>query len=176
MKRFLRHCLIYSIFLLSINKAFADSVIMGINLELVGSKQNTFDGGLGLTIGYEFSEFNGWNYGGQLSYLNGWNEKQDLIDAGDVAYNSMSLYATARHHDLPIMFKAGIVDTDYQVLLIDNSQIFQREHKLGAGIGMSLAFEFEPFVLELLDYKRIWVGNTWFNSYGISITVPGLFY
>ena len=166
----------YIFFLFAIDDAFADSVNMGINLEFVGSEQGTFDGGLGLTIGYEFTNFNGWYYGGQFSYLNGWNEKGDLIDAGEITYNSMSLYATARLNNLPIMFKVGIVDTDYQVLLVDDSQIFQREHKFGAGMGMSLAFEFNSFVLELLDYKRIWIGNTWFNSYGISITVPDLFY
>ena len=176
MKRFHQRYLMYIFFLFAIDDAFADSVNMGINLEFVGSEQGTFDGGLGLTIGYEFTNFNGWYYGGQFSYLNGWNEKGDLIDAGEITYNSMSLYATARPNNLPIMFKVGIVDTDYQVLLVDDSQIFQREHKFGAGMGMSLAFEFNSFVLELLDYKRIWIGNTWFNSYGISITVPDLFY
>ena len=86
-------------------------------------------------------------------------------------YDSKSLYATARPTGWPLLFKAGIVDADYKVLQQDFSQDFRDVSDTGYAYGVALVFGNENFRLDLLDIKRIKIGNDTFTSYGISLGV-----
>ena len=152
---------------------FSGALTLGLNLEFVEGRFNdeAFDGGWGIHAGYEFQEWKNWQFGGQLEYMNGWYSEGDLTIAGEMKYDSLSLYATARPNKWPIMFKAGIVDADYKVLLEDFTQNFREVSDIGYAYGVSLVIGDEKFRLSLLDLKRIKIGSDNFTSYGISIAI-----
>ena len=153
------------------NPAYAGSVILGINLEFVDGRfsDEAFDGGWGIHLGYEFKEWNRWQFGALLEYMDGWYDQEDLEIAGEMMYDSKSLYATARPTGWPLLFKAGIVDADYKVLQQDFTQNFRDVSDTGYAYGVALVFGNETFRLDLLDIKRIKIGSDTFTSVGISI-------
>jgi hypothetical protein len=103
--------------------------------------------------------------------MNGWYSKDDLNSAGEMTYRSRSLYATARPQDWPLMFKAGVVDADYSVLQEDMTQNFRDVNNTGYAYGISLVFGNELMRIDLIDYKRVKIGNDSFDSFGISLGV-----
>ena len=153
--------------------AHAGAIILGLNLEFIDSRFNEegFDGGFGLHAGYEFRDWKGWHFGGQFEYMNGWYSRDDLEIAGEMRYDSKSLYATARPGNWPLMFKAGVVDAEYSILEEDMTQNFRDVNNTGYAYGISLVFGNEHFRLDLLDYKRVKIGSDSFDSFGISLGV-----
>lgn len=153
--------------------ALAGSIILGVNLEFVDGRfsDEAFDGGWGLHLGYEFKEWKNWQFGAMFEYMDGWYNQEDLEIAGEMMYDSKSLYATARPTKWPLLFKAGIVDADYKVLQQDFTQNFRDVSNTGYAYGVALVFGNENFRLDLLDIKRIKIGNDTFTSYGISLGV-----
>lgn len=170
--KFLSHPLL----LLFTAPAFAGSIIVGANFEFVDGRFNdeAFDGGWGIHLGYEFKEWKNWQLGAQFEYLNGWNAPSDLDIAGEIMYDSKSLYATARPTGWPLLFKAGIVNADYKVLQQDFSQNFREVSDTGYAFGVALVLGDENYRFEILDIKRIIVGSDTFTSYGISFCIPFL--
>lgn len=156
-------------------RASADNgaVILGLNLEFTDGEfsDEAFDGGWGIHMGYEFKSWKRWKFGGLFEYMNGWYAKEDLEVAGEMKYDSKSLYATARPENWPIMFKAGIVDADYSVLRQTGTRDFRDESDIGYGYGVALVLGSEQIRVDLLDVKRIKIGSDTFTSYGITITV-----
>lgn len=173
MRHFPVKCLLPLGSLFFINPAFAGAVILGLNLEFTDGEfsDEAFDGGWGIHMGYEFKSWNKWHFGAMFEYMNGWNSKKNLDLAGEMKYDSKSLYATARPGNWPIMFKAGLVDAKYSVLLEDFTDNFRNENDIGYGYGVSLVIGSEFFRVDLLDVKRINIGGDTFTSYGITITV-----
>ncbi|TNF35361.1 MAG: hypothetical protein EP315_05995 [Gammaproteobacteria bacterium] len=157
-------------------QAQAEGLSLGVNLEFVEPQTNTFledelEGGLGFHLGYEFSSWKDWNLGVQYEYLNGWNDVGDMYWAGEFKYDSKSLLLTARPGSWPLMLKVGFVDAEYGVLLQDGAQNLHIVNDTGSLIGVSLVFGDDRFRLEILDYKRIKLGNERFNSFGLTLTV-----
>ena len=155
------------------SSAMAGAIILGINLEFVEARFNDegFDGGLGIHAGYEFAQWKNWHFGGLFEYMDGWYNQEDLDTAGEMMYKSKSLYATARPHKWPLVFKAGIVKADYKVLLEDMTQNFRDVSDTGYAYGIALALGNENFRLDVIDIKRIHIGDDSFNSYGISLAI-----
>lgn len=153
--------------------ASAGAIILGLNLEFIEARFNDegFDGGLGIHVGYEFKEWKSWHFGGLLEYMNGWYDQEDLEVAGEMMYDSISLYATARPRNWPLVFKAGFVDADYMVLQETLTQNFRDVSDTGYAYGVALAFGSESFRLDLIDIKRVKIGSDTFNSYGISLAI-----
>ena len=151
----------------------AGAVILGLNLEFVDARFNDegFDGGLGIHAGYEFSQWKSWNFGGLFEYMNGWNDEDNLEIAGDLMYESLALYATARPSSWPLVFKVGAVRADYKVLAETLTQTFRNVSDTGYAYGIALAFGNERFRLDVLDVKRIHIGDDSFNAYGISLGI-----
>lgn len=154
---------------------FSEGFTLGANLEFVDGEfsDEAFDGGLGLQVGYEFKEQGNWKYGVLFEGLSLWNDEEDLVNAGEMIYDSRSLFATARPTNWPVMFKAGIVDADYKILLQDNTQNFREESDIGYAVGIGLVTGSEKFRFNLLDIKRIKVGGETFTSYGITLAIFG---
>jgi len=69
------------------------------------------------------------------------------------------------------MFKAGIVNADYKVLLQDYTQNFRRVRDTGYGYGVALVFGDKYLRYNLLEVKRIKIGSDTFTSYGINISI-----
>ena len=161
------------IVLLFCSPTFAGSLILGFNLEFVDGRfsDEAFDGGWGVHVGYEFKEWKKWQFGAMFEYMDGWYDQEDLEIAGEMMYDSKSLYATARPSGWPLLFKAGIVDADYRVLQQDFTQDFRDVSDTGYAYGVALVFGNENFRLDLLDIKRIKIGSDTFTSYGISLGV-----
>ena len=159
--------------LLASATAWAGAVILGLNLEFVDARfsDEGFDGGLGIHAGYEFTQWKSWNFGGLLEYMNGWNDEGNLEIEGDLMYESLSLYATARPSNWPLVFKVGAVRADYKVLLETLAQDVRDVSDTGYAYGVALAFGNERFRLDVLDVKRIHIGDDSFNSYGISLGI-----
>jgi hypothetical protein len=152
---------------------YAGAIILGLNLEFIDARFNEegFDGGFGLHAGYEFKEWHDWNFGGLFEYMNGWYNREDLEIAGEMMYDSKSLFATARPRNWPLMFKAGVVDADYKVLQQDMTQNFREVSATGYAYGVSLVLGNKNFRLDLLDYKRVKIGSDSFDSFGISLGI-----
>lgn len=165
--------LLFMLFLVVCPPVYSGAIILGLNLEFIDSRLNEegFDGGFGLHAGYEFKDWHRWHFGGLFEYMNGWYNRDDLSTAGEMMYDSKSLYATARPHDWPLMFKAGIVDADYSILQEDMTQNFREVSDTGYAYGISLVFGNESFRIDLLDYKRVKIGNDSFDSFGISLGI-----
>lgn len=170
--------LIFVSLLVTASPAFSGAITLGLNLEFVEGRFNdeAFDGGWGIHAGYEFQEWKNWQFGGLIEYMNGWNGEGDLTTAGEMTYDSLSLYATARPNKWPVMFKVGIVDADYKVLLEDYTQNFREVSDIGYAYGVALVIGDEKFRLSLLDLKRIIIGDDSFTSYGISLAIFALPY
>ena len=154
--------------------AYSGAVVAGLNLEFVESRfgeKGSIDGGLGFHAGYEFREWKNWRFGGQLEYLSGWNSEDDLVTAGEIMYEAISLYATARPYNWPVVFKAGLVNADYKVLQSDLTSDFREVSDTGYAYGVALVIGNEMLRLDLLDFKRMKIGNDTFNSYGISLAI-----
>jgi hypothetical protein len=165
--------LLFMLFSVITSPANCGAIILGLNLEFIDARFNEegFDGGFGLHAGYEFKDWKSWHFGGLFEYMNGWYNREDLESAGEMMYDSKSLYATARPRNWPLMFKAGIVDADYNVLQQDMTQDFREVHETGYGYGVSLVFGNDKFRIDLLDYKRVRIGSDAFDSFGISLGV-----
>ena len=155
------------------NPACSGTVILGLNLEFIDSRFNDegFDGGFGIHAGYEFKEWKGWRFGGLFEFMNGWNNEDDLTTAGEMMYESKSLFATARPNNWIIMFKAGVVDADYKILEETLTQNFREVSDTGYAYGIALVIGGDTLRLELLDYKRVKIGSDSFDSIGISLGV-----
>ncbi len=173
MKHYIVKSLCFILLLFLISPVYSGTIILGLNLEFIDSRFNDegFDGGIGIHAGYEFKEWHSWHFGGLFEYMNGWYSKDDLSSAGEMKYDSRSLYATARPLDWPLMFKAGIVDADYSVLQEDMTQNFRDVSNTGYAYGVSLVFGNEHFRMDLIDYKRVKIGNDSFDSYGITLGI-----
>lgn len=166
--------------LLLSNPAYSGAVLLGLNLEVVESRftEEGIDFGFGVHGGYEFKDFHNWHFGALFEFMNGVLEKDDLTNDGEMNFKSKSLFATARPRDWPIIFKVGVVDADYTILTDSVTQNFREVSDTGYAYGVALSFGGDAFRLDLLDYKRIKIGNDSFDSYGISIFVflgPGGF-
>lgn len=159
--------------LLLSNPVYSGAIILGLNIEAVESRftEEGFDFGLGIHGGYEFKDFKSWHFGGLFEYMNGILDEDDMDTAGEMTYKSKSLYATARPSNWPIMFKVGVVSADYKILQEDMTQNFREVNDTGYAYGVALVFGSEAFRLNLLDFKRVKIGNDSFDSYGISIAV-----
>jgi hypothetical protein len=157
----------------SATSAQAGAIILGLNLEFVESRFNDegFDGGFGLHAGYEFKEWNDWHFGGLFEYMNGWYNEDELDSAGEMMYDSKSLYATARPRNWPLLFKAGLVDADYKILMEDLTDNFREVSGTGHAYGIAIVIGNEQFRLDLIDYKRVTIGGDHFDSYGISLGI-----
>jgi hypothetical protein len=155
------------------NPAFSGAIILGVNLELLegGFGELSYDGGLGFQAGYEFKERSKWQFGALVEYFDSWNKQEDLTSAGEMTFDSYSLYATARPNNWPIMFKAGVVNADYKVLLQDYTQNFREVRDTGYGYGVALVFGDKYLRYNLLEVKRIKIGSDTFTSYGINISI-----
>ena len=165
--------LLFVILLAISSPLYAGSVILGLNLEFVDGRFNdeAFDGGWGIHLGYEFKEWKSWQFGAMFEYMDGWYNQEDLEIAGEMMYDSKSLYATARPTNWPLLFKVGIVDADYKILQEDFTQNFRDVSDTGYAYGVALVFGNEQFRLDLLDIKRIKIGSDTFTSVGISLGV-----
>jgi hypothetical protein len=165
--------LMFTALLLICRPVLSGAIIIGINLEFIEARFNDegFDGGLGIHAGYEFKEWKNWHFGGLFEYMSGWYDEEDLEIAGEMMYESKSLYATARPHNWPVVFKAGIVNADYKVLEESMTQNFRDVSDTGYAYGVALALGNESFRLDVIDIKRVKVGNDSFNSYGISLGI-----
>jgi len=152
---------------------YSGAVLVGFNLEFIQTRFNgeAIDGGFGIHAGYEFKDVENWHFGGLLEILNGWNDQSDLWSVGEVMYQSKSLLATARPHDWPVLFKAGLVNADYKVVEQEYPQRLRVESDNGYVYGVALVLGGEDFRLDLLDYKRIKIGNDAFSSFGISLAI-----
>lgn len=166
-------CLILATLLAVCKPVLSGAIIIGINLEFIEARFNDegFDGGLGIHAGYEFKEWKNWHFGGLFEYMNGWYDEEDLEIAGEMMYESKSLYATARPRNWPVVFKAGIVNADYKVLEETMTQNFRDISDTGYAYGVALALGNESFRLDVIDIKRVNIGNDTFNSYGISLGI-----
>lgn len=165
--------LLFTTLLAICKPALSGAIIIGLNLEFVDARFNDegFDGGLGVHAGYEFKEWKSWHFGGLFEYMNGWYTEEDLVVAGEMMYESKSLYATARPRNWPLVLKAGIVDADYRVLEESMTQNFRDGSGTGYAYGIALALGNENFRLDVIDIKRIHIGGDSFNSYGISLGI-----
>lgn len=152
---------------------YAGGLLLGADLKFVDGdfSDEAFDGGLAMQVGYEFNEQGNWKYGILFETLNLWNDEEDLVRAGEMMYDSKSLFATARPTNWPIIFKAGIVNADYKILLQDYTQNYRDESNTGYAYGIGLVTGSETFRFNLLDYKRIKIGGESFTSYGISVLI-----
>jgi len=165
--------LIFTTLLAICKPVLSGAIIIGINLEFIEARFNDegFDGGLGIHAGYEFKEWKNWHFGGLFEYMNGWYNEEELEIAGEMMYESKSLYATARPHNWPLVFKAGIVNADYKVLEETMTQNFRDVSDTGYAYGVALALGNERFRLDVIDIKRVKIGSDTFNSYGISLGI-----
>lgn len=151
----------------------AGPITLGLNLEFVdaGVNDESMDGGLGIQLGYEFSNMRDWQIGLLLERMESWTSQADLQLAGEMMYQSTSLFATARPHDWPLIFKVGLVDAEYRILLQDFTQNYHYANNLGYAYGVGLTYGNENFRVNLLDYKHIQIGSDSFNSIGITIAI-----
>lgn len=171
------------IFLLSLfitYPSYAGVFVFGVGIEAVDGRFNdeAFDVGLGFHVGYEFYQWYDWNVGAMFEYLDGTYKKGELDQEGQMTYDSKSLFATARLRNWPIMFKAGIVSADYSILQESDTDNFKDESGTGFAYGIALSYGGEKARLDLLDYKKIKIGNHKFTAYGISLVFflgPGEF-
>ncbi|MEJ2141048.1 MAG: hypothetical protein P8Y24_01615, partial [Gammaproteobacteria bacterium] len=152
---------------------YAEGFTIGANLEFVDGdfSGEAFDGGFGLQVGYEFKEQGNWQYGVLFEGLSLWNDEEDLYNAGEMVYDSRSLFATARPTNWPVIFKAGIVDAEYKVLLQNDTQNFREVNDTGYAVGIGLVMGNETFRVNLLDIQHIKVGGETFTSYGITLAI-----
>ena len=63
------------------------------------------------------------------------------------------------------------MDADYKVLEEDLTQNFREVSDTGYAYGVALVLGNEHFRLDLIDYKRIKIGDDHFDSYGISLGI-----
>ena len=82
----------------------------------------------------------------------------EQIFCSDPEFTQIPLYATARRHNLSILFKLGIGNADYLVSEQDNTQTYRDVHHVGVGFGVSLALEEGTFIRELLESIRSGIG------------------
>ena len=162
--------------LIFLEQANAEGLSLGVNLEFVeptssGFAEDQLDGGIGFHIGYEFKKWKNWNLGVQYEQLDGWNKPEQMYHAGEFLYSSKSILATARPTDWFVMFKAGLVNANYKVLLQNYTQIFREVNDTGYALGLAFVLGDENFRLEFLDFKHINIGGKSFNSIGITVRV-----
>ena len=72
----------------------------------------------------------------RLAFL--WPTGRHVLEQG-VLHDTQSVYATTRPCNEPIIFKAGIVETGYKVLLQDGTQNIMQTTDVGYGSGYGLA-------------------------------------
>ena len=175
MKHYTVKTLLFVLSLILSSPVYSGTIIFGLNLEFIDSRFNDegFDGGTGLHAGYEFKDWHSWHFGGLFEYMHGWRSKADLDfgAAGEMIYDSKSLYATARPLNWPLMFKAGVVDADYSILRDDMTQNIKDVSNIGYAYGISFGFGEENLWIDLIDYKRVKIGSDSFDSYGISLGI-----
>ena len=165
--------------ILFLGPANAEGLNLGINFEFVepassGFAENELDGGFGFHIGYEFKKrpkWKNWNLGVQYEQMDGWNKPEKTYYTGEFMYSSKSILATARPTDWPIIFKAGLVNANYKVLLQTGTQNFNVVNDTGYALGFALVGGGEQYRFELLDFKHTKIGNKSFNSLGLSFSI-----
>jgi len=153
--------------LLFSGRAAAEGVSVGLSLEFIDqASTEAVDGGFGLQAGYEFRATENWDYGVEFHYFDGWTKESELNDEFDLMFRSFGLSATARPHNWPLTFRAGVVNASYKT-------IYTSQSDTGYSYGFGLVIGEGNVRLHLLDYDRYKIGSESFNSYAISLMLFG---
>jgi len=142
---------------------------LGLGLSFVDSSIKNSDGlelGLDFQIGYEFTEVEDWNLGGQLEIMRGWSNKNEVLDETDLAFSANGIYFTARPKNWFVTFRTGIVQADYTTWTRSNSGT-------GFAYGLGIVIGSGDLRLHVFDYQHIKIGNDDFDMYTISVAVLG---
>jgi len=146
----------------------AQGVSVGLSLEFIDqASTEALDGGFGLQAGYEFRASEHWDYGLEFHYFDGWTKESELVDEFDLSFRSYGLSATARPHNWPIMFRAGLVNAKYKT-------IYTSQSDTGYSYGFGIVIGDDKLRLHLLDYDRYEIGSETFNSYALSLVLFGM--
>lgn len=146
-------------------QAHAGELDLGLGLSFIEpTKGDAFEIGWDLQAGYEFLEYDSWNFGAQIQLTRGLIDEADVESEGDINYSSNALYFTARPKNWWVQFKGGVVQVDYQTLV-------KNESTTGYGLGMGVVLNSGDFRIHLIDYQRLTFGSDSFDVYTMSIGV-----
>jgi hypothetical protein len=117
----------------------------------------------GLHVGKEFFRTENWLLGGQVHIVR--TNDGDIDDSDEVAFDSTSLFATARLEALPaLQFKAGLSRADYE-------NFFEGGSETGLAYGIGLTTGNDNVRLHWLDYEVHKVGDEEFEVWSVSLLV-----
>jgi hypothetical protein len=152
----------------------------GLNVEFIeqeGISSTSFfdsliDDKYGLHIGKEFFRTENWLLGGQVHIVR--TNDDDIDDSDEVAFDSTSLFATARLEALPaLQFKAGLSRADYE-------NFFEGGSETGLAYGIGLTTGNDNVRLHWLDYEVHKIGDEEFEVLSVNLLVVlcvvGLFF
>lgn len=143
----------------------AGELDLGLGLSVIEStKGDAFEIGWDFQAGYEFLEYDSWNFGTQIQLARGLIARADVDIEGDLYYSSNALYFTARPENWWVQFKGGVVQAEYQTFVKDVSNT-------GYGLGMGVVLDYGDFRIHLIDYQRLTFGSDSFDVYTMSIGV-----
>ncbi len=137
-----------------------------IEQESIGSTSffdSLIDDKYGLHVGKEFFRTENWLLGGQVHIVR--TNDADIDDSDEIAFDSTSLFATARLEALPaLQFKAGLSRADYE-------NFFEDESETGLAYGIGLTTGNDTVRLHWLDYEVHKVGDEEFEVWSVNLLV-----
>jgi hypothetical protein len=167
---FNRLSILIFLFLSVSSVAKAGDFNFGIGLGVTnGETFNGSDFGLDYQIGYEFKQSENWRYGAQAYIFDGVTDPSYIVPgSSEIMFDGLALFATARPRNAPIiLFKAGLVNARYLTPT-------KSETSTGAAIGVALDLDLGGGLrLNILDFRRYYLGGDVINSYSISAMVLG---
>ena len=144
---------------------------LGLNMEFIEQRGirsgNVFDSLIddkyGVHIGKEFYRSENWLLGGQLHFVN--TNDPDVDDSDEVAFDSTSLFATARPEALPaLQFKIGVTRGEYE-------NVFDSGTETGLAYGIGLTTGDDDFRIHWLDYEVHRVGDEEFKTVSVNLLI-----
>ena len=153
---------------------------LGLNVEFIQQESigstsffdSLLDDKYGLYAGKEFYRTEKWLLGGQFHVVR--TNDADIDDSDEIAFDSTSLFATARLEALPaLQFKLGLSQAKYE-------NFFERESGLGLTYGIGLTTGNDNLRLHWLDYEVHRIGGEEFETLSVNLLVVlcivGLFF
>ena len=143
----------------------------GLNMEFIeqeGIRSTSFfdsliDDKYGLYVGKEFYRTEKWLLGGQVHIVK--TNDADVDDSDEIAFDSISLFSTARLEALPaLQFKVGLSRADYE-------NFFERGSETGLAYGIGLTTGNDDVRLHWLDYEVHRIGDEKFETLSVNLLV-----
>ena len=143
----------------------------GLNVEFIEQEgirstsvfDSLIDDKYGLHLGKEFYRTEKWLLGGQVHIVK--TNGDDVDDSDEIAFDSISLFSTARLEALPaLQFKVGLSRAEYE-------NFFERGSETGLAYGIGLTTGNDNVRLHWLDYEVHRIGDEEFETFSVNLLV-----